>query len=66
VASCEQVERQLTESVMRSVKEVNLAVGLRSIVWDVGQMAKYSEAIAEVAINRHLEAPSDFCTWEKA
>jgi len=66
VASCEQVERQLTENVMRSVKEVNLAVGLRSIVWDVGQMAKYSEAIAEVAINRHLEAPSDFCAWEKA
>jgi hypothetical protein len=51
---------------MRSVKMVNLAVGLRSIVWDVGQMAKYSEAIAEVAINRHLEAPSDFCAWEKA
>src|SRR6266702_1594773 len=66
VASCEQVERQLTENVMRSVKEVNLAVGLRSIVWDVGQMAKYSEAIAEVAINRHLEAPSAFCAWEKA
>src|SRR6267143_1830898 len=65
VASCEQVERQLTESVMRSVKEVNLAVGLRSIVWDVGQMAKYSEAIAEVAINRHLEAPSDFSPGKK-
>jgi phosphate uptake regulator len=66
VASCEQLERTLTTDIMRSVKAVNLAVGLRSIVWDVGQMAKYSEAIAEVAINRHLEAPSAFCAWEKA
>src|SRR5207245_2114344 len=66
VASCEQLERSLTTDIMRSVKAVNLAVGLRSIVWDVGQMAKYSEAIAEVAINRHLEAPSVFCAWEKA
>jgi phosphate uptake regulator len=66
VASCEQMERTLTTDIMRSVKAVNLAVGLRSIVWDVGQMAKYSEAIAEVAINRHLEAPSAFCAWEKA
>src|SRR2546425_863239 len=66
VASCEQLERSLTADIMRSVKLVNLAVGLRSIVWDVGQMAKYSEAIAEVAINRHLEAPSAFCAWEKA
>ncbi len=65
VANCEQLERSLTADVMRNVKEVNLAVGLRSIIWDVGQMAKYSEAIAEVAINRHLETPSDFCTWEK-
>src|SRR3989454_9638787 len=66
VASCEALERSLTTDIMRSVKAVNLAVGLRSIVWDVGQMAKYSEAIAEVAINRHLEAPSAFCAWEKA
>src|SRR5947208_3801254 len=65
-AGCEALERELTADIMRSVKLVNLAVGLRSIVWDVGQMAKYSEAIAEVAINRHLEAPSAFCAWEKA
>ena len=28
-------------------------------------MAKYSEAIAEVAVNRYIEVPTDFCTWEK-
>ncbi len=65
VAASEQLERSLTADIMRNVKEVNLAVGLRSIVWDIGQMAKYSEAIAEVAVNRYIEVPTDFCTWEK-
>jgi len=65
VAECEQLERSLTADLMRNVKEVNLAVGLRSIIWDVGQMAKYSEAIAEVAINRYIEVPSSHVLWEK-
>src|SRR3989449_3440584 len=65
VAESEQLERSLTADIMRNVKEVNLAVGLRSIVWDVGQMAKYSEAIAEVAVNRYIEVPNDLCMWEK-
>ena len=65
VADCEQLESSLTAEVMRNIKEVNLAVGLRSIIWDVGQMAKYSEAIAEVAINRYIEVPNDFVAWEK-
>src|SRR5260370_761520 len=61
----EQLERSLTADVMRSVKEVNVAVGLRAIIWDIGQMAKYSEAIAEVAVNRFMEYQNDFCAWEK-
>jgi phosphate uptake regulator len=65
VAECEQLERSLTADLMRSVKAVNLAVGLRSIIWDVGQMAKYAEAIAEVAINRYIEIPSSYVLWEK-
>ncbi len=66
VEACENLERSLTTDVMKSVKEVNLAVGLRSIIWDVGQMARDSVSIAEVGINRKLETPSDFCMWEKA
>jgi phosphate uptake regulator len=66
VQACETLERSLTADVMKSVKEVNLAVGLRSIIWDVGQMARDSISIAEVGINRKLETPSDFCQWEKA
>ena len=65
VHESEALERDLTADVMRTVKEVNVAVGLRSIIWDVGQMAKYSEAIAEVAVNRYMEVSSDFCLWEK-
>jgi len=61
----EQLERSLTTDVMRSVKEVNVAVGVRAIIWDIGQMAKYSEAIAEVAVNRFMEYQNDFCAWEK-
>jgi phosphate uptake regulator len=66
VVACENLERSLTADVMKSVKDVNLAVGLRSIIWDVGQMARDSVSIAEVGINRKLETPSDFCMWEKA
>ena len=66
VAACDALERSLTADVMRSVKEVNLAVGLRAIIWDVGQMARDAESIAEVGINRNLETPSNFCQWEKA
>src|SRR6266498_302090 len=65
VVACEILERSLTADLMKSVKDVNLAVGLRSIIWDVGQMARDSVSIAEVGINRKLETPSDFCQWEK-
>lgn len=65
VEACENLEKSITADVMKSVKDVNLAVGLRSIVWDVGQMARDSVSIAEVGINRKLETPSDFCLWEK-
>jgi len=65
VEACETLERSLTADLMKSVKDVNLAVGLRSIIWDVGQMARDSVSIAEVGINRKLETPSDFCQWEK-
>src|SRR6266567_1188580 len=66
VGACDAIERSLTADVMRSVKEVNLAVGLRAIIWDVGQMARDAESIAEVGINRNLEKPSNFCQWEKS
>src|SRR3989440_1690259 len=66
VAACDALERSLRADGMRSGEEVNLAVGLRAIIWDVGQMARDAESIAEVGINRNLEKPSSFSQWEKA
>jgi phosphate uptake regulator len=59
-------QRKLTEKILSTVKEVGLAVGLRTIVWNLGEVAKYAKTIGEIAINRTLEAPSEICRLEKA
>ena len=59
-------QRKLTERILSSVKEVTLAVGLRTIVWNLAEVAKYAKIIGEIAINRTLEAPSEICRLEKA
>ncbi|WP_455284836.1 PhoU domain-containing protein [[Eubacterium] cellulosolvens] len=59
-------QRRLTERILTSVKEVGLAVSLRTIVWNLGEVARYAKIIGEIAINRTLEAPSEICRLEKA
>jgi len=59
-------QRKLTERILTTVKEVSLAVSLRTIVWNLGEVAKYAKIIGEIAINRTLEAPSEICRLEKA
>jgi phosphate uptake regulator len=59
-------QRKLTEKILTSVKDVGLAVSLRTIVWNIGEIANYSKIIGEIAINRTLEAPSEICRLEKA
>jgi len=59
-------QRKLTERILTSVKEVSVAVSLRTIVWNLAEMAKYAKIIGEIAINRALEAPSEICRLEKA
>jgi phosphate uptake regulator len=59
-------QRKLTEKILTSVKDVSLAVGLRTIVWNLAEVAKYAKIIGEIAINRTLEAPSEICRLEKA
>jgi phosphate uptake regulator len=59
-------QRKLTEKILTSVKEVSLAVSLRTIVWNLAEIAKYAKIIGEIAINRTLEAPSEICRLEKA
>lgn len=59
-------QRRLTEKILTSVKDVSLAVGLRTIVWNLAEIAKYTRIIGEIAINRTLEASSEICRLEKA
>ena len=59
-------QRKLTERILTSVKDVSLAVSLRTIVWSLAEIAKYAKIIGEISINRTLEAPSEICRLEKA
>jgi phosphate uptake regulator len=59
-------QRKLTEKILTSVKDVVLAVSLRTIVWNLSEIAKYSKIIGEIAINRTLETASEICRLEKA
>ena len=56
-------ERKLTQKVLSYVKDPTVAAGLRIIVWNLGQIAKYCRMIGEVTINRALEKPSTICEY---
>jgi len=53
------------EEKHREMKSLSRLFSLRSIVWELGQIARYCRAIAEVAINRTLEKPTRLCSFEK-
>jgi phosphate uptake regulator len=63
VESAENDERKLTQKVLAYVKDPAVAVGLRIIVWNLGQITKYCRMIGEVTINRALEKPSPICEY---
>jgi phosphate uptake regulator len=63
VDTSENDERRLTQRVLTHVKDVNTAVSLRAIVWNLGQISKYCRMIGEVTINRIMEKPSDICEY---
>ncbi len=63
VQSAENDERRLTQKVLTFVKDVSVAAGLRTIVWNLGQIAKYCGMIGEVTINRIMEKPSEICEY---
>jgi len=63
VEEAEKDERKLTQKVLGHVKDPASAAGLRIIVWNLGQVAKYCRIIGEVTINRSLEKPSPFCEY---
>ena len=62
----EAAEKELTELVVSSVQDRKLALALRGIIWNLLQIARSAQLIAEVAINRYLENNTDFCqTWKE-
>ena len=63
VEDAEDEERKLTQKVLAHVKDPAVAVGLRIVVWNLGQVAKYCRMIGEVTINRILEKPSPICEY---
>jgi len=63
VETAENDERRLTQKVLTHVKDVSVAVSLRIIVWNLGQIAKYCRIIGEVTINRVMEKPSEICAY---
>lgn len=52
------------ESIVASGCGVSTNVRLRSIVWNIAQIAGYANMISEITMNRTLEAPSDICNWD--
>ena len=63
VENAENDERRLAQKVLTYVKDASFAASLRIITWNLGQIAKYSRIIGEVAINRIMEKPTDICTF---
>ena len=62
----EGAEKELTEQVVSTVQDRKLAVALRSIIWNLLEIARSAQLISEVAINRYIESNTDFCqTWKE-
>jgi len=62
----EGAEKELTEQVVSTVQDRKLAVALRSIIWNLLEIARSAQLISEVAINRYIENNTDFCqTWKE-
>jgi len=72
IEEAEGLEREITEKIFTALDEehrdaegVSMIFGLRTIVWNFGEIARYSRIIAEVAINRTLEKPTQLCSFEE-
>lgn len=62
----EEREKELTEVVVSSVQDRKLALALRGIVWNLAEICRSAQMVAEVAMNRYLESNSDICQiWKE-
>ena len=58
-------EKELTDLVISSVQDRKVAIALRAIIWNLLQVCRSAQLIAEVAMNRYLESNTDFCHFWK-
>jgi phosphate uptake regulator len=56
--------RRISERIADDVANRNVALALRSIAWNLTEIARYCQMIAEVTINRYLEEPSKLCSFK--
>ena len=62
----EEREKALNELVVSTVQDRKLAVALKGIVWNLAQIARASQMVSEVAMNRYLENNTDICQcWKE-
>jgi phosphate uptake regulator len=61
----EEMEKNAIELVVTSVQERKLALALRGIVWNLAEITRSAQMVAEVAMNRYLESNSDLCQFWK-
>jgi len=57
--------RKVSDRIVDEVHNRNVALGVRSIAWNLTEIARYCQMIAEVTINRYLEEPSEICSFKK-
>jgi phosphate uptake regulator len=57
--------RKVSDKIVDEVHNRNVALGVRSIAWNLTEVARYCQMIAEVTINRYLEEPSEICSFKK-
>jgi type II secretory pathway component PulC len=63
--NAEEMEKEVTELVVSSVQEPKLALALRGIVWNLAEISRSAQMVAEVAMNRYLESNTDMCQFWK-
>ncbi|HUK27314.1 MAG TPA: phosphate uptake regulator PhoU [Candidatus Acidoferrales bacterium] len=61
----EDTEKNLNELIVSGVQDRKLAVALKGIVWNLAQIARASQMVSEVAMNRYLENNTDICQFWK-
>ncbi len=64
ILECRQYANSLLKTLRVRITNLDALASLEHVIWNMCQMARHSEAIAEVAMNRYAKAPNTICVWE--